>query len=93
MLEPLEFTIPRLDGGWRLAYLWKFRKFPEKGVDPRHLRILLFLRNNGPHTSGEIARILGYSIKFTRRSLQYLRRIGAVDVYLKPSRGLEDFQA
>ena len=78
--------------GMRLVYLWKFRRFPEKSVDPRHLRILLFLKNNGPHTSGEIAHTLGYSMKFTRRSLQLLRRMGAVEVYLKPRKGLEDYE-
>ncbi len=75
-----------------MPYLWRFRRFPDRGVDPRQLRILIFLRNNGPHTSREIARILGYSPRFIQRTLQYLRRIGAVEVYLKPSRGLEDFQ-
>ncbi|MCD6536400.1 MAG: HTH domain-containing protein [Thaumarchaeota archaeon] len=78
--------------GVSLVYVWIFRRFPEGNIDPRQLRILLFLKNNGPHTSGEIARTLGYSAKYTRRALQFLRRIGAVDVYLKPRRGLEDFE-
>ena len=75
-----------------MVYLWRFRRFPEKGIDPKQLRILLFLRSNGPKTSGEIARTLGYSMKFTRRSLQILRRAGAVEVYFKPSKGLEDYE-
>ena len=75
-----------------MVYLWRFRRFPEKGIDPKHLRILLFLRSNGPHTSSDIARTLGYSMKFTRRALQLLRRIGAVEVYFKPSKGLEDYR-
>jgi len=74
-----------------MVYLWRFRRFPEKGVDPRSLRILLYLKNHGPHTSREIARTLGYSPNFIRKVLQHLRRLGAVEVYLKPSRGLEDF--
>lgn len=72
-------------------YLWKFKKFPEGPSDPRHLRLLIFLKNNGPHTSSEIAHSLGYPVKFTRRTLQILRRMGAVEVYLKPSRSLEDY--
>ena len=75
-----------------MVYLWRFRRFPEKVIDPRCLRILLFLRNNGPHTSRDIARTLGYTLRFTQRSLQFLRRMGAVDVYLKPSRNLESFR-
>jgi len=75
-----------------LVYLWRFRRFPERVADPRHLRMLVFLKNNGPHTSSEIARTLGYSAEFTRRSLQLLRRMGAVEVYLRPGRGLEDFE-
>lgn len=75
-----------------MVYLWRFRRFPERGIDPRYLRILLFLRNNGPHTSRDIARTLGYTLRFTRRSLQLLRRMGAVDLYLRPSRDLESFR-
>lgn len=74
-----------------MTYLWIFRKFPEGGIDPRQLRILLFLKNDGPHTSLEIAKSLGYSVKYTRRALQLLRRMGAVEVYLKPSKGLDSF--
>jgi DNA-binding MarR family transcriptional regulator len=74
-----------------LPYLWRFKKFPEGVLDPRQLRILVFLRNNGPHTSGDIARTLGYSVQFTRRALQILRKMGAVEVYLKPTRSLEDY--
>jgi DNA-binding MarR family transcriptional regulator len=74
-----------------LPYLWRFKKFPEGILDPRQLRILVFLRNNGPHTSGDIARTLGYSVQFTRRALQILRKMGAVEVYLKPTRSLEDY--
>jgi len=74
-----------------LPYLWRFKKFPERVLDPRQLRILVFLRNNGPHTSGDIARTLGYSVQFTRRALQILRKMGAVEVYLKPTRSLEDY--
>lgn len=50
------------------------------------------MKNNGPHTSRDIARTLGYTLKFTQRSLQFLRRIGAVEVYLKPGRSLESFR-
>ncbi|MCS7132920.1 MAG: winged helix-turn-helix transcriptional regulator [Nitrososphaeria archaeon] len=75
-----------------MVYLWVFRRFPEESIDPSHLRILIFLKNNGPHTSREIARKLGYSVKYTRSALQLLRRIGAVEVYLKPERGLDSFQ-
>ncbi len=75
-----------------MVYLWSFRRFPDKGIDPRHMRILLFLKNNGPHTSREIARTLGYAPRFTQRSLQLLRKLGAVEVHLKPSRGLENFE-
>ncbi|MCC6023337.1 MAG: transcriptional regulator [Thaumarchaeota archaeon] len=74
-----------------MPYLWRFKKFPEGVLDPRQLRILVFLRNNGPHTSGDIARTLGYSVQFTRRALQILRKMGAVEVYLKPTRSLEDY--
>jgi DNA-binding MarR family transcriptional regulator len=74
-----------------LPYLWRFKKFPEGVLDPRQLRILVFLRNNGPRTSGDIARTLGYSVQFTRRALQILRKMGAVEVYLKPTRSLEDY--
>lgn len=74
-----------------MPYLWRFKKFPEGILDPRQLRILVFLRNNGPHTSGDIARTLGYSVQFTRRALQILRKMGAVEVYLKPTRSLEDY--
>lgn len=74
-----------------MPYLWRFKRFPESIADPRHLRMLVFLKNNGPHTSSELARSLGYSVKFTRRSLQLLRRAGAVEVYLKPGRSLEDY--
>ncbi len=74
-----------------MPYLWKFKKFPEGVVDPRQLRILIFLRNNGPHASSEIARTLGYPVKFTRKTLQLLRRMGAVEVYLKPGKSLEDY--
>ena len=74
-----------------MPYLWRFKKFPEGVSDPKQLRILVFLKNNGPHTSSEIARTLGYSVQFTRRALQILRRMGAVEVYLKPSRSLEDY--
>lgn len=74
-----------------MPYIWRFRKFPESAVDPKQLRILIFLKNEGPHTSSEIARVLGYSVKFTRRALQILRKMGAVEVYLKPSRSLEDY--
>jgi len=75
-----------------MVYFWRFRRFPAGNVDPRHIRILLFLKNHGPHTSSDIARTLGYSAKFTRRSLQFLRKAGAVEVYFKPSRGLESFK-
>jgi DNA-binding MarR family transcriptional regulator len=74
-----------------LPYLWRFKKFPEGIVDPKQLRILVFLKDDGPHSSGEIASVLGYSVRFTRRALQILRRMGAVEVYLKPSRSLEDY--
>lgn len=74
-----------------MPYLWRFKKFPEGVLDPRQLRILVFLRNNGPRTSGDIARTLGYSVQFTRRALQILRKMGAVEVYLKPTRSLEDY--
>jgi len=74
-----------------LPYIWRFKRLPEGVLDPRQLRILVFLKNNGPHTSSEIARTLGYSVQFTRRALQILRRMGAVEVYLKPSRSLEDY--
>lgn len=74
-----------------MPYLWRFKKFPEGVLDPRQLRILVFLRNNGPHTSGDIARTLGYSVQFTRRALQILRKMGAVEVYLKPTRSLKDY--
>ena len=74
-----------------MPYLWRFKRFPEGVLDPKQLRILVFLKNNGPHTSSEIARTLGYSVQFTRRALQILRRMGAVEVYLKPSRSLEDY--
>jgi len=74
-----------------MVYIWSFRRFPDRGIDPKHMRILLFLKNNGPHTSREIARTLGYTLRFTQRSLQLLRRIGAVEVHLQPGRGLEDY--
>ncbi|MEM1976341.1 MAG: helix-turn-helix domain-containing protein [Nitrososphaerota archaeon] len=74
-----------------MPYFWRFKKFPESAADPKQLRILTFLRSNGPHTSSEIARTLGYPVKFTRKTLQTLRRMGAVEVYLKPSRSLEDY--
>lgn len=74
-----------------MPYLWRFKKFPEGFMDPKQLRMLVFLKNNGPHTSGEIARVLGYSVKFTRKTLQILRKMGAVEVYLRPGRSLEDY--
>ncbi|MEM2593000.1 MAG: ArsR family transcriptional regulator [Thermofilaceae archaeon] len=74
-----------------MPYFWRFKRFPEGPLDPRQLRILVFLRSSGPHTSSEIAHALGYPVKFTRKTLQTLRRMGAVEVYLKPSRSLEDY--
>lgn len=96
LFEPITFSGRSLrfygkSGVLKLVYIWIFRRFPEGNIDPRQLRILLFLKNNGPHTSVKIARSLGYSLKYTRRTLQLLRRMGAVEVYLKPRRGLDSF--
>ncbi len=74
-----------------MAYLWRFLKFPESVSDPRYMRILIYLRNNGPCSSRELAETLGLGYGYTRRALQVLRRMGAVEVFLRPSRGLEDF--
>ena len=76
-----------------MAYLWRFKKFPERIGDPRHMRILIYLKRNGPKTMGEISRNLGYPKDFTRRTLQLLRRMGAVEVFWKPGRGLEEFSS
>ncbi len=76
-----------------MTYLWKFKKFPEPGVNPRYIRILLYLKDNGPTSSRELAMNLGYSVKAMRRALQFLRRIGAVEVIWRPKRGLEDYSA
>lgn len=75
-----------------MGYIWRFKRFPEAGIDPRYMRILVYLRNNGPRSSRELAGTLGMSIQFTRRALQVLRRMGSVDVVWRPSRGLEDFE-
>ncbi|OYT44126.1 hypothetical protein B6U84_04730 [Candidatus Bathyarchaeota archaeon ex4484_40] len=53
-----------------MTYLWKFKKFPEPGVNPRYIRILLYLKDNGPTSSRELAMNLGYSVKAMRRALQ-----------------------
>ncbi|RLG01061.1 MAG: hypothetical protein DRN49_02135 [Thaumarchaeota archaeon] len=76
-----------------LTYLWKFKKFPERLGDPRHMRILIYLKRNGPKTLKEISRDLGYPRDFTRRTLQLLRRMGAVEVFWKPGKGLEEFSS
>ena len=74
-----------------MTYLWKFKKFPERLGDPRQMRILIYLKRNGPKTLKEISRNLGYPKDFTRRALQLLRRMGAVEVFWKPGKGLEEF--
>jgi len=57
------------------------------------MRILIYLKRNGPKTMGEISRNLGYPKDFTRRTLQLLRRMGAVEVFWKPGKGLEEFSS
>jgi len=76
-----------------LTYLWKFKKFPERLGDPRQMRILIYLKRNGPKPLREISRNLGYPKDFTRRALQLLRRMGAVEVFWKPGKGLEEFSS
>jgi len=75
----------------KVSYLWRFRKFPEKTLDPRYLRILMFLRDYGPVSSRVVAENLGYGEGFTRRALQFLRKSGAVEVFKASGKGLEDF--
>ena len=55
------------------------------------MRILIYLKRNGPKPLKEISRNLGYPKDFTRRTLQLLRRVGAVEVFWKPGKGLEEF--
>ena len=55
------------------------------------MRILIYLKRNGPKPPREISRNLGYPKDFTRRTLQLLRRVGAVEVLWKPGKGLEEF--
>lgn len=74
-----------------MVYVWRFRKFPETMIEPEYMRILLYLKNNGPGSSREIAKTLGYKAKTIRRILQHLRKIGLVDVVWIPRKTLEDY--
>ncbi|MEM3397870.1 MAG: MarR family transcriptional regulator [Nitrososphaerota archaeon] len=74
-----------------MVYLWRFRKFPDTTIPPEYMRILMYLRNNGPKSSREIAKTLGLKPRTIRRILQHLKRIGSVDVVLRPKRTLEDY--
>lgn len=74
-----------------MVYLWRFRKFPDTAIPPEYMRILIYLKNNGLKSSREIAETLGFKPKTIRRMLQHLKRIGLVDVVLKPKKTLEDY--
>ena len=74
-----------------MSYLWRFRRVPEPGMDPRYVRILTYLRDHGPASSRDLADALGFSYGFTRKALQFLRRVGAVEVFFRPGKGLEEF--
>lgn len=74
-----------------MVYIWRFRKFPETIVEPEYIRILIYLKNNGPKSSREIAKTLGLKPKKVRRILQHLGRIGLVDVVWIPKKTLEDY--
>lgn len=74
-----------------MVYIWRFKRFPESLPSPLHMQVLLYLKNNGPKTSGELARALDSRPEKIRRILQHMRRMGLVEVVWIPSRTLESY--
>ncbi|MCS7125844.1 MAG: helix-turn-helix domain-containing protein [Aigarchaeota archaeon] len=74
-----------------MVYIWRFKKFPESATNPRYMRILLYLKVNGPKSSKELAKIFNLKPESMRRVLQHLRKLGLVEVVLIPRESLEYF--
>lgn len=74
-----------------MVYLWRFKKFPESVTNPRYMRILLYLRVNGPKSSRELAKIFNLKPGSMRKVLQHLRKLGLVEVVFIPRESLEYF--
>ncbi len=74
-----------------MVYVWRFRKFPDKTVSPENMRILLYLKRNGPQTSRDLAKAFSLQPKTIRKTLQHLRRLGFVEVVWIPSKTLEEY--
>lgn len=74
-----------------MVYVWRFIRFPEKTTRPEYMRILLYLKNNGPMTSRELAKTFSIKPNTIRKMLQHLRRLGLVEAVWIPSKTLEDY--
>ncbi|MEM0079843.1 MAG: ArsR family transcriptional regulator [Nitrososphaerota archaeon] len=74
-----------------MVYLWKFKKFPQEPVNQHYIKILLYLKNNGPKSSKELVEKLNYKPKTISRILQNLRKYGFVEVVWVPKKTLKDY--